>query len=178
MALGSLSAHGAALTLACAAMLAAGAAAAQAPAVPCSEDPDYRQLDYLLGEWDAFRQDGTKTADVEIRSTLDGCAASFAWHSVVGGQSGTGFFTYSRLRDTPMFFYAGDRGGDTAAVRAEAEPNDITFIIEHPSRSGEGTAIRRFRLALEPDGSITEVSQTSDNGGPYRTDFEMRWERK
>jgi hypothetical protein len=174
--------HGAlALALIATTGLAATARAQSAPTPPpaCAADPDYRQLDYLVGHWDAFKPDGSKIAEVILEPALDGCTVTFAWKPVLAtAQRGTGFFTYSRLRKSPMFLYAGNRGGDTAALKAEAKPNDITFLIEYPSASGTGVTRRRFRLALQADGSMLETSHISDNGAPFKPSFEAHWKKK
>ncbi|SEL60820.1 hypothetical protein SAMN05428989_2051 [Pseudoxanthomonas sp. GM95] len=173
--------HGAvAAALIAAAGLVHSASAQTAPPAPpaCAADPNYRQLDYLVGHWDAFKTDGSKTAEVILEPALDGCTVTFAWKPVVAtAQTGTGFFTYSRLRKSPMFLYAGNKGGDTAALKAEAKPNDITFLIEYPSASGTGTTVRRFRLALQADGSMLETSHISDNGAPFKPSFEAHWKK-
>lgn len=168
----------AALALPCALTSHAASAQAATPPLPCAQDPNYRQLDYLVGHWDAYKTDGSKTAEVILEPALDGCTVTFAWKPVVAtAQTGTGFFTYSRLRKSPMFLYAGNKGGDTAALKAEAKPNDITFVIEYPSALGTGTTVRRFRLALQADGSMLETSHISDNGAPFKQSFEAHWKK-
>ncbi len=151
-----------------------------APAAPaCAIDPDYRQLDFLIGDWEAFRPDGQKHADVSLASALEGCVVTFAWQPVkADAQHGTGFFTYSRLRKSLMFLYAGNKGSETAALRSEGKDGDIGLFIEFPSPSGKGSAVRRMGLTLMPDGSIRETQKVSDNGGPFKQTFEAIWKKK
>lgn len=155
-------------------------AQAAAPAAPaCAADPNYRQLDFLIGDWEALKPDGEKHADVQLASALDGCVVTFAWQPVkADAQHGTGFFTYSRLRKSLMFLYAGNKGSETAALRSEGKDGDIGLFVEYPSPSGKGTAVRRMGLTLMPDGTIHETQRVSDNGGPFKQTFEATWRKK
>ncbi len=163
-------------------VLSSQTASAQATAplpLACAADPNYHQLDFLIGDWEALKPDGQKHADTTIAPALDGCVLTFTWQPVkADAQHGTGFFTYSRLRRSLMFLYAGNKGSETAALRTEGKDGDIGLFVEYPSPSGKGTAVRRMGLKLMPDGTIHETQQVSDNGGPFKQTFEAIWKKK
>jgi hypothetical protein len=163
-------------------VLSSPAASAQATAptaLACAADPNYHQLDFLIGDWEALRPDGQKHADTTIAPALDGCVLTFTWQPVkADAQHGTGFFTYSRLRNSLMFLYAGNKGSETAALRSEGKDGDIGLFVEFPSPSGKGTAVRRMGLQLMPDGTVHETQRVSDNGGPFKQTFEAIWKKK
>ncbi|SEL60866.1 hypothetical protein SAMN05428989_2052 [Pseudoxanthomonas sp. GM95] len=172
-----------AATLATAGLSLSAVASAQtapaAPPVPCAADANYHQLDFLIGDWEAFKPDGEKHAETVIAPALDGCVLTFTWQPVkADAQHGTGFFTYSRLRKQLMFLYAGNKGSETAALRSEGKDGDIGLFVEYPSPSGKGTAVRRMGLKLMPDGTIHETQKVSDNGGAFKQTFEAVWKKK
>ncbi|MFT4196359.1 MAG: hypothetical protein QM601_00345 [Pseudoxanthomonas sp.] len=155
------------------------AAQAAAPALACAEDADYRQLDFLIGDWEVFRPDGKKHADAHLAPALDGCVVTFTWQPLEeGAQHGAGFFTYSRLRKSLMFLYAGNKGSETAALRSQGKAGDLGLFVEYPNPHGRGTEVRRMGLTLMADGSIHETQQVSDNGGPFKLTFEAFWRKK
>lgn len=175
---GALAIALAAATLALSSQTASAQAAAPAP-LACAADPNYHQLDFLIGDWEALKPDGEKHADTTIAPALDGCVLTFTWQPVkADAQHGTGFFTYSRLRKSLMFLYAGNKGSETAALRSEGKDGDIGLFVEFPSPSGKGTAVRRMGLKLMPDGTIHETQKVSDNGGPFKQTFEAIWKKK
>ncbi len=167
------------LSLAVAACLPAMSVTAQErPAPTCAGDSAFAQFDYLLGEWDVFRGEH-KTAVVRWERVLNGCGVAEVWTSTTPGRGdGLGLLTYSRLRKSPTYYWISDTGGNTVYVMAEAKPNDITFLTETPHPSGTGTRARRFRLALQADGTLLERSLASDNGGSYEPEFELIWKRR
>lgn len=49
---------------------------------PCAGNPVYRQFDFWVGEWEAFRKDGKKAGDSRITVILDSCIVLEEWTSV------------------------------------------------------------------------------------------------
>ncbi|VWX53995.1 hypothetical protein [Novosphingobium sp. 9U] len=154
------------------------AAFALAPAAraACADDPHYRQMDFLVGSWDVSSH-GEKTAEVTWSRELDGCGLHEVWKAAPG-RSGMGMMSYAPLRDSLTYYWVSETGANNVYSQAEARPNDLTFLIETRHPSGTGKRARRFRLALQQDGTVLEDSRFSDNGAPYQPEFQLVWTRK
>jgi len=156
---------------------AAAAAHAESPPL-CTDDQNFQQLGYLVGHWDVYNTKGEKAAEVTWQWEFKSCGLQETWQALLpAGQSGMGLMTYSTLRGTPTYYYVGDRAINTLSDQAEVKPNDLTFLVHFPSPIGHGLRTRHFRLALQPDGTILESSTASEDGGPFKPEFEMTWKR-
>lgn len=168
------------------ALTVAGAAAAQpaqASRPPaCADDPIFKQMDFVLGEWDVFngpKADAPKTATVRMEKALKGCTVDETWKALSDRESdGLGLFTYSRILKAWHYFWASDNGGTTYFTGSEIKPGEIRYVTKRPTASG-GERLRHWTLSLEPEGRIRELSVGSEDGGKtWTTEYDLWWTKR
>lgn len=129
----------------------------------CSADVrPYRDLDFLIGEWEFFTLDGQKIADQTYSSREQGCLILEDWKTL-SGETGTGMnfvdpFTgqWRQVWMSPRFHldYTGDlRRRGVLVLEGRMYPND-----------GSGAAEIRGVYTLQDDGSVTKEFLRRDDG--------------
>jgi hypothetical protein len=159
------------------AMMGAGvpASAQQAPADTCRKDAHYRAQDFSAGTWDVYAGD-RKTAEVRIEPILNDCVLRETWTEI--GQpvgNGTGLFNYSALLGTWVYHWATDNGATTTFKGNPVQPGEMRYLTEKPLGDGK-VRQRQWTLAVNPDGTIREVSiGSNDAGKTWTTEYELKW---
>ena len=141
----------------------------------CADDPVFRDQDFALGTWDVFAGD-TLTAHVHMERALNDCAIREVW-TVAEGQpgNGLGLFTYSRLLKIWQYLWAADTGNTTAFTGSQLKPGEMRYLTTRPLSNG-GVRHRDWRLILQPDGRVRELSVGSDDGGKtWTTEYDLMW---
>jgi hypothetical protein len=160
-------------------LICPGAEAAEAttPPPPCSA-AEYRQFDFWLGEWDVHTPDGKLAGRNVITRIAGGCALHENWSGRGGfsGQSLNGWNHRTRQWQQTWLDSSGGRldlaGGisDGAMVLEGSEPD-----------APKPGATQRHRIAWtpQPDGSVRQHWQTSEDGGhTWATAFDGRYTRR
>ena len=168
--------NGAAMLLCCTAL--SSQAQTAAPAEPCKDTqlhPEYRQLDFWVGDWTVYK-DKVKLSDVTVEKILKDCALSETW-TAAHGSDGRGMATYNPLNKKWEYFWVADRGY-TSHFTGQLLQNEMQFVIEQPTPDGK-THLRRWSLIKLPDGGVRELSVGSlDNGQHWSTEYDFLWTRK
>ena len=123
--------------------------------ITCAESKSpYRDLDFLVGEWEFFTMEGKKIADQHYRKKEQGCLIQEDWRTL-SGQTGTGMNfvdpATGKWRQVWMSprFHIDYSGGIT-------ETGDL--VLEgrmYPNNGAPASAIRGI-YSRQPDGSITK----------------------
>ncbi|BBC73998.1 conserved hypothetical protein [Altererythrobacter sp. B11] len=174
--------HNCFLSIVCGLALASLPAIAQAQtpdADICKNDPRFRALDYVLGDWDVYSGEA-KTAEVKMELILNDCVIKETW-TVINGRStgnGIGLFNYSPLLSNWGYYWATDNGSTTSFRGMLIEPGEMRFITERPLDEGK-MRLRHWTLYAMEDGTIRELSvgtEGADQG--WTTEYDLRWVRK
>jgi hypothetical protein len=160
-------------------LLPANAVLAQPKAPVCKTDPNYRQQDFTVGEWNVFNGT-TKTAEVSMKLILKDCVIEERWTVYQGRDDGNGIgvFSYSPLLKNWGYYWATDNGATTSFRGTLIKPGEMRYVTERPMPSGK-TRLRHWTLSQNPDGSIRELSVgTEDGGATWITEYDLKWVRK
>jgi hypothetical protein len=145
---------------------------------PCKDPqlhPEYRQLDFWIGDWTVYK-DKEKLSDVTVENILKGCALAETW-TAAHGSDGRGLATYNPLDKKWEYFWVADRGY-TSHFTGQLLQDEMQFVIEQPTPDGK-TRLRHWSLIKLPDGRVRELSVGSvDNGQHWSTEYDFTWIRK
>ncbi len=154
-----------------------GEARGEDRSIPCSDDPLFHQQDFTVGDWDVY-EGQIKTAEVRLEKALKDCAIRETWTSTEGKSvDGLGLFMYSRLLKSWGYFWVADNGWTTIFTGAMQQPDRMLYTTEAPLANG-GKRLRHWSLALQPDGSVQELSIGTNDGKTWKTDYELIWRKR
>ena len=150
---------------------------------PCSADSVYRQLDFWLGEWEAFGLKGQKAGDSKISVILDKCVILEEWTSASSQNgltySGKSFNTYNAATRQWQQTWVDNTGGTTEYLKGTYKDHKMVFISNPFAVSKDATAIRRltfFNLSPEKVRQLGEISK--DNGVTWAVEYDLEYRRK
>ena len=161
-------------------LLTSSCAAKRAPSSPpfarverC-DGPEYRKLDFWLGEWIVETPAGGLEGRNRIVSTLGGCAIEEHWTEATRGE-GTSLFHFDRALGAWKQVWVTSEGGFKEKREVAPSPDmpadSIRFQGEVPRPSG-GVALDRTTLTKLAGGRVRQVIEQSIDGGATWT----RWE--
>ncbi len=138
------------------------APAAETKPAPCSA-PEYRSLDFWVGDWDAYDVEDLKTpaARARVDVILGGCALReiYEGNNGVVGQS---FTAYDAGRKLWHQTWVTNRG-KLLTIEGRFEGNSLT--LEGPQSSPDGGKELLRGLWRPQDGGVREVAHSSSDAG-------------
>jgi hypothetical protein len=144
----------------------------QAPS--CKDRPEFRQLDFWLGDWEVFNKD-QKLSDTRVEHILNGCALAETWQPVEAGHAGRGLSTYDPLTQKWEYFWVADNAY-MSHWTGVLIGNEMRFDAEQ-IKDGV-TKLRHWSLIRMPNGSVRELSVGSSDGGKtWVTEYDFMWRR-
>lgn len=159
-----------------AAIVASGAAYAQAPAAGapvCRATEVSRNLDFWVGDWDVYVGKDLAGRDT-VERILDGCAVTETWDGGTGDK-GMSLFAFDARKDLWTQNWITNNsslpGGIKVKVLRAHAPGTTTFQGEIEGKSGAVYYDRTILTAL-PAGRVHQEIQVSRNGLTWRTTFD------
>jgi hypothetical protein len=147
--------------------------AAQQAAEPCKDsqaNPEYRQLDFWVGEWDVF-SGKQKVGESSVRLILKDCVVFENWHGLQGGD-GKSLNKYNSVTHQWEQFWVSD-AGTTNYFKGGLVDGEMRYVFETPTPSG-GTLLRHLTFSKLADGSVRQFSQRSiDAGKNWSTEYDF-----
>ncbi len=154
------------------------AKAAQKAAEPCKDaqaHPEYRQLDFWVGEWDVF-SGKQKVGESSVQLILKDCVVFENWRGL-GGSDGKSLNKYNNVTHQWEQFWVSD-GGTTNLFKGSLVDGEMRYVFEAPARSG-GTFVRHLTFSKLADGSVRQFSQGStDAGKTWITEYDFVYVKK
>ena len=148
-------------------------------AAPCKfpdKNPEYRQFDFWLGEWDVYGQGGAKAGSSKIDLILGDCVVLENWTGGAGGE-GKSFNKYS-----PEFKrweqYWVDAQGSTTFFHGKLEGKNMVYYAETPQPDGSILKRRLTFFNLGRDKVRQFSQQTKDDGKSWQTEYDLIYIRK
>jgi hypothetical protein len=148
---------------------------------PCSQ-PEFRQFDFWIGEWEAFGPKG-KAGDSKISLVLDSCIILEEWTStgVVQGfrYAGKSFNTWNASLHQWQQTWVDNTGSSTAYTHGKFDNNRIIFTTDPFPFKKDTMATRRltfFDLGVDKVRQLGEI--TKDNGVTWKTEYDLEYRRK
>ena len=145
------------------------------PCMDATAHPEYRQLDFWLGEWDVF--DGNqKVGDSSIQLILKNCVVLENWTDTTGGQ-GKSFNKYDPVTKIWEQFWVEDNGG-TNYFSGNLVDGEMRYVLQKPRKDGSHL-IRHLTFSKLPDGSVRQLSKAStDNGKTWSVEYDFIYRKK
>lgn len=153
-------------------------AASQLAAEPCKNaqaNPQYRQLDFWVGEWDVYS--GTqKVGESSVQLILKDCVVFENWRGLQGGD-GKSLNKYNNVTKQWEQFWVSD-SGTTNYFKGSLVDGSLRYTFETPTASG-GTLIRHLTFTPMAEGKVRQLSERSvDDGKTWATEYDFVYVKK
>jgi tetratricopeptide (TPR) repeat protein len=144
-------------------------------ATPCLGQPQHKEFDYWVGEWNVTSQ-GTKVADSSIQRIIDGCVI-YENYSQANGFTGKSFNFYdsalSKWRQTWV-----DSAGNVSEFVGEYKAGAMHYEGESHLKDGSRVLRKMIVYNLSAD-RIRQYSERSTDGGKtWTVAYDFTYERK
>lgn len=125
--------------------------------------PEYRQLDFWIGDWDTFELNdpGKVIARTRVESILDGCALREVYEQG-DGLRGESFTIYDASRQVWHQSWVTNRG---QLLTLEGGIKDDRMILIGNDRAVDGKARLVRGVWARVEGGVRETAETSGDGG-------------
>jgi hypothetical protein len=142
-------------------LLAAKASGARVPEPPRCSAPEYRQLDFWLGDWDVFDVGDSKPSmRIKVEKILDGCALRESYKDV-NGTVGESFNIYDASRKVWHQTWVTNRG---VLLVLEGGMENGRMVLRATETTKDGPV--QWRAFWIPQGAeVRETAETSSDGG-------------
>ncbi|ABF42839.1 Tetratricopeptide repeat protein [Candidatus Koribacter versatilis Ellin345] len=145
------------------------------PCMDATAHPEYRQLDFWLGEWEVFGG-SQKVGDSKIELILKNCVVLENWTDTTGGQ-GKSFNKYDPARKAWEQFWVEDNGSTNYFIGTLRE-GEMRYELVKPRKDG-GKLMRHLTFSKFPDGSVRQFSQSStDDGKSWSVEYDFIYRKK
>jgi hypothetical protein len=147
-----------------------------AASAPCAS-PEYRRLDFWIGDWDVYDVgDRVKpSARVRVDAILGGCALREVYEGA-DGLLGESFTTYDASRKLWHQTWVTNRG-ELLAIEGRFQDDSLTLQGPRLSRDGREETVRGVWRPQE--GGVREIAHTSvDGGATWRLWFDILFQRR
>ena len=167
--------------LVCALVALAAPSAVEAqtpPSIICQDEPEFRQFDFWVGEWDVFdNASGNRAGANSIESLHGGCVLVESWTSS-GGPGGTSVNYYDNVRGTWRQYWV----SVNYSIEIEGGlDQDGRMVLEGELHDYRQRAAIPFRgtWTPEPDGTVRQLFEQQDPAtGEWQVWFDGRYERR
>ena len=139
-------------------------AAVTVSAAPCQANPQSREFDFWVGEWDVVSLQGQALGSNRVVADLRGCILVEHWTNV-GGREGRSINVVDATHDPPTWrqFYVGDAGGVTDYASGSLRDGVMEFRATVPGPDG-GPTVRRMRFRPVHADTVHQIIE--DERGP------------
>lgn len=149
---------------------------------PCSQ-PEYRQFDFWLGEWEAFGKNGQKAGDSKVSLILDSCIILEEWTSAAANQgfryAGKSFNTYNAATKQWQQTWVDNAGGSNEYLLGKSEQNNMIFQSSPFPYKKDTMAIRKLTFSnLSPQLLRQHGEISKDNGKSWATEYDLEYRRR
>lgn len=149
---------------------------------PCSQ-PEYRQFDFWLGEWEAFGSNGQKAGDSKISLILDSCIIFEEWTSASVNRgiryAGKSFNTWNAATKHWQQTWVDNAGGSNEYLLGKLENNKIIYSSSPFPFSKDTMAIRKMTFTNLGPVKLRQHGEISKNNGvSWTTEYDLEYRRK
>ncbi len=149
---------------------------------PCSQ-PEFRQFDFWVGEWEAFGVKGSKAGDSKISLILDSCVILEEWISASSQQgitySGKSFNSFNAATKQWQQTWTDNTGNTTEFLRGEGSDGKIVYYADKVTDPKGKIFMRRLTFTKLSDDKVRQLGERSDDGGTtWATEYDLEYRRK
>jgi len=130
---------------------------------PCAYKPEFRSLDFWLGDWEVTNKAGRHVGTSHEELALDECVLVENWSGLLGS-TGRSINTFNQVTHHWEQTWFDDNGGSIEFRDGVARPGEVQFfakVIEPDGRPGR----RRLTFTALPDHRVRQLSEQSTDGG-------------
>ncbi len=151
---------------------------AQRAAKPCAYQPEARQFDFWIGEWDVVTTQGNQQAGTSsVQLILGDCVLFENWTSRLGG-SGKSFNIYNTVTGRWEQTWVTDKGVVTEYRDGQLEGKALSMVAESPQPDGTRQLQRMTFENLGPDRVRQSGDTSTDGGKTWTPSFDLIYNRK
>ena len=150
--------------------------------LPCSQ-PEFRQFDFWIGEWEAYSVNGKKAGDSRISLILDSCIILEEWTSAGVQQglryAGKSFNTWNAAIKQWQQTWVDNTGSTIAYTHGKFENKKMIFTTDPFPFSKDTVAIRRLTFFDLNPGKVRQLGEiTKDKGNTWVIEYDLEYRRK
>jgi hypothetical protein len=142
---------------------------------PCLYQPESRQLDFWIGEWNVTAN-GNPVGESRIERILNGCALLENWTSL-GGTDGKSFNVYDTAQKKWRQTWVDSSGRITDYVGSANAKGELVFDAKAPGPDGAMQQLRMTFTRLN-DNQVRQYIETSKDGKKWEPSFDGLYTRK
>jgi hypothetical protein len=143
---------------------AQGADSAATPPRPCTQ-PECRQFDFWIGDWDVSGPNGQAAGKNSIRRVLGGCALHESWTSANGAFSGHSYNTYDAARGRWHQTWVDNSGTVLQLDGGFVGGKMVLTGLRPPAQAGAMDVMHRISWEKKSENEVCQLWETSPDGG-------------
>jgi len=148
-------------------------------AEPCKhpeQNPEYRQFDYWVGDWEVYNKFGAVSGHNRVQLILGDCVVEENWTSRLAGE-GKSFSKYNPHARRWEQYWVDDQG-DTTFFHGQLEGTNLVFHAETLDPNG-GRTLRRLTFFRQGPDKVRQFSEMSTDGGKSWTpEYDLTYVRR
>jgi hypothetical protein len=149
-------------------LFSASLAFAQAPPSPCTQQPEFRQFDFWIGEWDVTVQ-GRPAGTNSVQLILDKCVIFENWTGA-RGLHGKSFNIYNAAKKQWQQFWVDSNGNVLELI---GQFKDGAMRLQGETTGAQGKLWQRITFTPLPEGRVRQLWESSrDEGKTWATAFD------
>jgi hypothetical protein len=144
--------------------------------LPCNDTPEFRQLDFWIGEWDVLNPKGEHVGESSIQLILGECVV-FENYSSARGYAGKSFNIYNRTQQRWQQFWVDNQGG-VLEFSGQYINGQLLYTGESMNREG-AKVTHRMSFTNTPNTTVRQLwEQSTDDGSTWTVAFDGTYVRK
>jgi hypothetical protein len=145
---------------------------------PCKDPshPEFRQLDFWVGEWNVFDTVGNKVGESSVQKIIHDCVIYENWTGAFG-PTGKSFNKYNAATKQWEQYWV-DEGPTRQYYKGEYADKRMVYMSDFINPQGQHT-LGRLTFFDQPDGTVRQFSEGStDEGKTWQTNYDFIYRRK
>ncbi len=142
---------------------------------PCKnpKTPEFRQLDFWVGDWDVFDPNGNQVGSDKVELILKSCVISESWTDALGAE-GRSFSKYNApMKQWEQYWV--DQGPTRMFFTGHFEGGEMRFLTEGFTNGGEAVK-RRLTFFDLGNHSVRQLAEISKDGGRnYKVEYDLTY---
>jgi len=131
---------------------------------PCSQ-PECRQFDFWIGDWDVTTQDGKPAGTNSVQRVLNGCALQESWKSASGPFAGNSYNLYDAARGRWHQTWVDNTGNLLQLDGGFVNGKMVLSGWRPPRQPGAMDVLHRITWEKKSDDEVRQLWESSPDGG-------------
>lgn len=147
----------------------------------CSQ-PEFRQFDFWVGDWEAFGPNGTKGGDSKVSVILDSCVILEEWTGIPNQGftfTGKSFNSYNAATKQWQQTWTDNTGNTTEFLRGEGSNGKVIYYADKVSDAKGKLFMRRLAFTKLSNDKVRQFGEKSDDEGKtWAVEYDLEYRRK